>query len=385
LVPPNASSLARALVQVPSVNPALEAGGDGEAAVAFLAADWLDGWGFAVRVEEIAPGRFNVLASHQGGDGEVGPSLLFNGHLDTVGVANMTVPPFEGRVEAGRLIGRGACDMKGGVGALLAAAAALSATGHGGTLTVALTADEEYASLGMDAAVEGGLRADAAVVCEPTALAVMPAHKGFMWIDAAFRGRAAHGSRPDLGVDAARHAALYVAALDELAAELADRPAHPLLGHPSFHVGTIHGGSAPSVYPERCDLLLERRTLPEEDALEAEREFQSVLDSLARREPGLDATLTRGFHRPGTEVSADAPLVTGLLAAAAAEGVSGRVEGMSAWVDAALLNESGTPAVCFGPGSIALAHTANEWVPLHEVELCARILERFGGAFLGKG
>jgi acetylornithine deacetylase len=213
----------------------------------------------------------------------------------------------------------------------------------------------------------------------------MPAHKGFMWIDAAFRGRAAHGSRPDLGVDAARHAALYIAALDPLAAELADRPAHPLLGRPSFHVGTLHGGSAPSVYPERCDLLLERRTLPGENASEAEREFQVVLDALAGREPALDATLTRSFQRPGTEVPLDAPLVTGLLAAVAAEGIPARVEGMSAWVDAALLNESGTPAVCFGPGSIALAHTAEEWVPLDEVELCARVLERFGRGFLGVG
>src|SRR5690606_18271934 len=137
----------------------------------------------------------NVLARHASpSDPGRGPVLLLNGHLDTVGVAGMTVPPFEGRMEEGRLVGRGACDMKGGLGSLLSAAAALARTGHAGTLLVALTADEEHASLGMQALVEGGVRADAAVVCEPTSLAVMPAHKGFVWLGVRFRGRAAHGS-----------------------------------------------------------------------------------------------------------------------------------------------------------------------------------------------
>ena len=256
----NAPSLARALVRIPSVNPLLEAGGPGEAAAARRAAEWLEAWGFDTELTEIAPGRLNVVARHRSGaPGTGGRTLLFNGHLDTVGVAGMVVPPFAADVRDGRLYGRGSCDMKGGVGALLSAAASLARTGHAGTLIVALTADEEHASLGMQALVADGIRADGAVVCEPTELAVMPAHKGFVWLRAVFRGRAAHGSRPEVGIDAVRHAALYVAALEGLAQKLASTPPHPLLGRPSFHVGTIQGGAAASVYPESCEVVLERR------------------------------------------------------------------------------------------------------------------------------
>jgi len=380
----DAVSLARAMVRIPSVNPLLEPGGAGEREVAESAARWLARWGFEASTEEVAPGRFNVLARHpRDRSGASGPVLLLNGHLDTVGVENMSVPPFEGLVREDRLVGRGACDMKGGVAALLSAAAGLSRTGHGGEIVVALTADEEHASLGMQALVASGLRADAAVVCEPTSLAVMPAHKGFLWLRAIFRGRAAHGSRPDLGVDAIRHAALYLSGLEELAARLATGAPHPLLGHASFHVGTITGGSAPSVYPDRCEVVLERRTLPGEEMDEAERAFAEALGALASREGSMDAVLERTLARPGTEVASDAPLVRGLLAAAAAEGVEPRVKGMTAWVDAAYLNEAGIPAVCFGPGSIAQAHSADEWAPVIEIERCGRVLERFARAFLG--
>jgi acetylornithine deacetylase len=379
-----ALGLARALVRIPSVNPLLEAGGTGESGAARSAAAWLQGWGFESELEEVAPERFNVVARHPPEGARVpGRTLLFNGHLDTVGVSGMVVPPFAGDVRDGRLYGRGACDMKGGVAALLSASASLARTGHQGTLIVALTADEEHASVGMQALVAGGIRADAAVVCEPTELTVMPAHKGFVWLRVVFRGRAAHGSRPDVGIDAVRHAALYVAALDGLAQKLAGTPPHPLLGRPSFHVGTIQGGSAPSVYPGSCEVVLERRMLPGEDDADVEREFLAVLNALKEHVPEVDATLERTLSRPGTEVGVGAPLVRGLLGAAAAEGVEPRVEGMTAWVDAALLNEVGIPAVCFGPGSIAKAHSADEWAPVSEIEGCARILERFGRDFLG--
>ena len=377
-----ATALARALVRVPSVNPLLEEGGAGEEEVARLAARWLELWGFGVTLDEVAPGRFNVVARH----GRPGPVLLLNGHLDTVGVAGMTVPPFDGAVEDGRLLGRGACDMKGGVASLLAAAAALARDGHPGELVVALTADEEHASLGMQAVVASGLRADAAVVCEPTSLAVMPAHKGFVWIETVFHGRAAHGSRPDRGVDAVLHAGLYLAALAPRADALRAGPPHPLLGHPSFHAGTVRGGSAASVYPERCELVLERRTLPGETPAAVEAEFREVLDALRRRTEGMEAELRVGLARPGTEVGGDHPLVRGLLEACRSEGVEPRVEGMTAWVDAAFLNESGVPAVCFGPGTIGMAHAADESAPLDEIEACARVLEAFARRFLdGEG
>jgi acetylornithine deacetylase len=361
------------LVRVPSVNPTLAAGGAGEREIAGLAAGWLRGWGLETTVHEVAPERFNVVASL---DGE-GPTLLLNGHLDTVGVEGMTAPPFAASVEEGRLVGRGACDMKGGNAALLAVACRLAAGGPRPCLLVALTADEEHASVGMDAFVRSGARADLAVVCEPTGLAVMPAHKGFVWLRASFRGRAAHGSRPEQGIDAIRHAGLYLAALDRLAEDLASRPAHPLLGHGTFHAGTIQGGTAESVYPDSCTLVLERRTLPGEDTAAVVAEFQRALDGIAGSEPALDASLEVTLERPGTEVGRDAPLVRGLLGAAEASGVEPRVEPMTAWVDAAFLNEAGIPAVCFGPGDIAQAHSADEWCDVSQIRLCADVLERF--------
>jgi acetylornithine deacetylase len=376
-------ALTRAMVAVPSVNPCLEEGGAGEEALARQCGGWLGEWGYDVELSEVAPGRWNVVAK---GGGNSGPSLILNGHLDTVGVEGMTCSPFSGSLKDSRVWGRGACDMKGGLGIILATAAALAREEHPGELVVALTADEEHASVGMQAfsetiseTIEGPA---AAVVCEPTNLAVMPAHKGFLWVNAEFRGRAVHGSRPDEGVDAILHAGHFLAALSGLEARLRGREMHPLLKYPSFHAGTIEGGSAPSVYPHRCKLVLERRTLPGEEPQAIMDEFRGVLEELRERTQGLDAELTAELFRPGTEVPVESDLVQGLLAAIEVEGLERRVEAMTAWVDAAFLNEADIPAVCFGPGSIAHAHAAEEWVPVEEVVAGARILTRFTRDFL---
>lgn len=373
-------ALTQAMVAIPSVNPVLEEGGAGEEAMAHVCEGWLESWGFHVGVQEVAPGRYNVVAVHR--DNDPGAKLILNGHLDTVGVEGMTVPAFDGRISQEKVWGRGACDMKGGLAIILATAATLARDGHPGELVVALTADEEHASIGMQdfaAKVEG---ADGAVVCEPTSLAVMPAHKGFLWVEADFRGKAAHGSRPEEGVDAILHAGLFLAALKGLEGRIREGSRHLLLDFPSFHAGTIRGGSAPSVYPHDCHLVLERRTLPGEDPATIMAEFQEVLDRVTAETPWMDGSLKAGLFRPGTEVPVDSPLVQGLLGAATAEGVPGRVEAMTAWVDAAFLNEAGVPAVCFGPGSIAQAHAAQEWVPVAELVAGARILTRFARDFL---
>lgn len=371
----DAVALARVLVSIPSVNPRLEEGGAGEAAVARQCARWLEGWGFEVAVSEVEPGRSNLLARMGGGS----PRILLNGHLDTVGVGGMTLPPFDAGVAEGRLLGRGSCDMKGGVAAILSAAAALSRTGwEVGELLVALTADEEHASLGAMALVEAGLTADLAVVCEPTSLAVSPAHKGFEWVDVTVHGRAAHGSRPDRGVDAIRHASVLLATLDRLEGELQAREPHPLLGHGSIHAGTITGGRAPSVYPDLCAVTLERRLLPGEPAGTAVAEIQRLVEDVRRESlPELEVDVAGGLFRPGTEVPTDHPLVVGLRGALRRRGLPDPVEPMTAWVDAAVFNEAGIPAVCFGPGSIEDAHSADEWCPVSEIETCARVLEEW--------
>lgn len=366
--------LTRLLVSIPSVNPVLSEGGSGEAEIATKTAELLDEWGFDVRVKEVAPGRPNVIA-HLDGDG---PHLLLNGHLDTVGVDGMTIDPWSADLVGDRIVGRGSCDMKGGVAALMAAGRRLAVEGPRPRLTIALTADEEHASIGMADLVSGDEPvADLAVVCEPTDLTLMPAHKGFVWLDARFRGRAAHGSRPDAGVDAIRHAALYLAALDDHARELESRPAHPLLGHGSFHAGTISGGTAESIYPDHCALLLERRTMPHETAPDVLADFEAVLRRVASEESMLDPSLEITLARPGSDVPSDHPLVVGLLSAMAEEGLRAEVAGMTAWVDAAFLNEAGVPAVCFGPGSIEQAHTQDEWIEAAQIARCADVLERF--------
>ena len=366
-------ALTRSLVSTPSVNPQLEEGGSGEREAATLVAEWLDLWGLDTRITEISPNRFNVIAKL---DGE-GPTLLLNGHLDTVGVGGMIVPPFDAKVEGGRIWGRGSCDMKAGLAAILATTKRLVEEGPRPNLIVAMTADEEHASLGMYALVDSSPSADFAIVTEPTRLAVMPAHKGFLWVRAVFEGRAAHGSRPDLGIDAIRHAALYVGALDDYGDQLTSRPAHPLLKHGSVHAGTIQGGSAASVYPDLCEIVLERRTMPGEKPEKVLQEFQRILDELSEREEDLSASLEQMLERPGTEVPEDSRLVQGLLEAGQGHGIPPVVEGMTAWVDAALLNEIGIPAVCYGPGDIAQAHSADEWVELAQIEKCADVLESF--------
>ena len=374
-------SLTRALVSTPSVNPQLEEGGSGEQETAALVAEWLDSWGLDTRITEISPNRFNVVGKLEG----EGPTLLLNGHLDTVGVSGMTIPPFDAKIEGGRIWGRGSCDMKAGLAAILAATKRLTEEGPRPNLIVAMTADEEHASLGMYALADSSPSADLAIVTEPTCLAVMPAHKGFLWVRAVFMGRAAQGSRPDLGIDAIRHAALYVSALDDYGEQLTSRPAHPLLKHGSVHAGTIQGGSAASVYPDACEVVLERRTMPGERPEEVVQEFQRILDELSEREGDLSASLEQMLERPGTEVPEDSRLVQGLLKAGQEHGIPPAVEGMTAWVDAALLNEIGIPAVCYGPGDIAQAHSADEWVELAQIEKCADVLESFARDLVTQG
>lgn len=366
-------AIARLLVSTPSVNPTLAPGGAGEGRIAEVAAELLRAWGLEPEIREVAPGRMNVVATLEG----EGPTLLLNGHLDTVGVEGMTVDPFGAVLEGDRLVGRGSCDMKGGVASLLAATARLAASGPRPRVVVALTADEEHASVGMASFVETAPDADFAVVCEPTSLRVMPAHKGFVWIRATFRGRAAHGSRPDLGVDAIRHAGLYLAALDEYTTQLRSRPAHPLLEYGSFHAGTIRGGTAESVYPDACELLIERRTMPGEEPDTVVAEFERVLEQLRAREADVDARLDMTLARPGTEVDPESRLARGLLQAGRKHGVPPLVKGMTAWVDAAFLNEAGIPAVCYGPGSIEQAHTDDEWIDVGEIRTCTDVLETF--------
>jgi len=375
VAPGDAVALAAALVRVDSRNPSLVAGGPGEAPAARLLAEILRDWGLRVTVAEAAPGRPNVVA-RAGAARPGAPTLMFNGHLDVVGVEGMAHAPFDAERREGRLYGRGSADMKAGVAAMCAAAWRAARAGLGGEVIVAAVADEEFESLGTRALLAAGVRADAAVVTEPTRLAVCPAHRGFAWIEVTVRGRAAHGSRYDLGVDAIRHAALLMTELDALEAGELVRRTHPLLGRASLHAATIAGGTGWSTYPEACTLRVERRTLPGETSDDAVREVEEACARVRSRRPTFEASVQLdGGQRP-SDVAPDAPVARALRAALEAEGHPARVEGMSAWTDAALLNDAGIPAICFGPGDITLAHAAEEWVEVREIEQATAVLAR---------
>lgn len=369
----DAIALARELVRVDSRNPSLVAGAPGEREVARVLAEVLAAWGLRVEVREGAPGRPNVIA-RAGRTDRGARSLMFNGHLDVVGTEGMLHSAFGAVEHDGRLYGRGSADMKGGVAAMCAAAARAATAGLAGELVIAAVADEEYTSLGTRALVESGVRTHAAIVTEPTRLAIAPAHRGFVWLTVQLHGRAAHGSRYDLGVDAIRHAGLLLAELDALEEGELNGRTHPLLGHASLHASLIEGGTGMSTYPGRCTLRLERRTLPGEGAEDAVIEVRAACARVAQRRPDFSAEVTLDVAQGPSDVPADAPIVRTLAACLEESGESVRMEGMSAWTDAALLNDAGIPAICYGPGDITLAHAAEEWVETAEIERAAATL-----------
>lgn len=370
----NGVALARELIRVDSRNPSLVEGAPGEAAVAGVLASALREWGLGVVFQDAAPGRPNVIATIRGSGG--GRSLMFNGHLDVVGVEGMTHAPFDAFEKEGRIYGRGASDMKGGVAAMCAAAARLRGQLRG-DLVVAAVADEEWRSLGTSALLASGIRADAAIVTEPTRLKIMPAHKGFVWLEVRVHGRAAHGSRWDIGVDAIRQAGLMLAELDRIDGEDLPRRLHPLLGRPSLHAGSVEGGLGLSTYPDRCVVKIERRTIPGEKPDDARREIEDACAAVRARRPEFRADVSMLFAQPPSDVHPDAPVVRALADALRARGLSSEPAGMSAWTDAALLNQAGIPAVCFGPGDMGLAHAAEEYIEGQEVEQATETLVAF--------
>lgn len=368
----DAVALARALIRIDSRNPTLVPDAPGEGEVARTLASILDEWGFSVQLTDAAPGRPNVVARIGPSDA---PALMLNGHLDVVGVEGMVHEAFAAELRSGRIYGRGSADMKGGLAAMCAAATAVSRDSSS-QVVIAAVVDEEYESLGLRALLASGVRADVAIVTEPTRLAICPAHRGFAWIDVTLTGRAAHGSRYDLGVDAIMHAGLLLAELNMLEQTRDAGRRHPLLGRTSLHASTIHGGVGMSTYPERCELAIERRTLPGEDPALALREITDACERVRAQHPAFSAGVKLNTAQAPSDVAVDAPVVERLRSALEGEGMSVRIEGLSAWTDAALLNEAGIPAVCFGPGDISLAHAAEEFVPVAEIEQATRVLTR---------
>jgi acetylornithine deacetylase len=381
LLPPSwedVVSLLSALVAINSINPSLVPGAPGEREIAEYVAIWLRDAGLQIELVEASPGRPSVVARLPGARN--GRSLLLNAHLDTVGMAGMQ-DGLRPRVEGDRLYGRGAYDMKGSLAAIMLAVRSLARIGGaGGDVIVTAVADEEYASLGTEAVVRR-YSADAAIVTEPTGLELCTAHKGFAWIEVETIGKAAHGSKPELGVDAITHMGRVLIDIETLGHDLSERPGHRLLGTGSVHASLIEGGQELSSYPERCRLQLERRTIPGETRDTVRAEIIRLLSRREAEDPRFSAVENVFFWRDPFEVAEDAPIVR-VVSDLAAEvlGTPPRIYGDTPWMDAAILSAAGISTVVFGPGGMG-AHGVVEYSFISEVVSCAEILARTALSF----
>ena len=304
-------------------------------------------------------------------------------HSDTVGVEGME-DPFSGAVRDGRLYGRGAYDMKGGLAACLGALKACRDAGLRlrGDLVICAAADEETESLGISDLLEV-VHTDAAIVTEPTELDVYVAHKGFCWIEVETRGRAAHGSRYQDGVDANLRMGRFLAELERLEQAVRSRQPHPLLGPPSLHAAVLRGGSGLSTYAASCILQIERRTLPDETPASVLAEIEAILGKLRSADPSFEGSARLLLSRPSLEGTPQSPIARTVIAAAAHRlGRAPGIGGAAYWMDAALIAAKGIETVVIG-GSGAGAHAAVEWADLESVESLAAILADSAVAYCG--
>jgi len=369
----NTAKLLCELIALPSVNPAFLPAGDawaGEERVADFVAVTAARAGLEIELEKVLPGRFNLIA-HLRPTGRATKTILLAPHLDTV-------PPwdesqFVPRQEGDRLYGRGACDTKGSVASMLSSVIAVANSKRRPRETEIIFAglvDEENAQAGSRALARSRLKADLAIVGEPTSCQIVTAHKGNIWLEIETHGRSAHGSRPELGRNAVHAMARIVDALETEYAATLRRRRHSLLGHATINVGTICGGTQPNIVPDACTITIDRRTLPGETEAGARREIQSFL---ARKK--LKATFSMARQSPCSpmETNTRLPMVQQFLRSARQR----KPVGVNYFCDAAILAEGGIPSVVFGPGDIAHAHTPDEWISLRSLERATAMLVRF--------
>ncbi|MEI8043558.1 MAG: M20 family metallopeptidase [Verrucomicrobiota bacterium] len=368
--------LLRELIALPSVNPAFLPADDpraGEQRVAdFLAATAAQA-GLDVEFQPVAPGRSNLLA-RLSPRGKVRQRLLLAPHMDTVNAADGQFVPVK---RGGRLHGRGACDTKGSVAAMLTALCELAGAGQRPAdteIVFAALVDEEHGQAGSRALVAGGLRASLAIVGEPTCLQVVSAHKGTLWMKLETRGKSAHGSWPELGRNAVHEMARVVDLLETTYARELRRRRHPLLGCATVSVGAIRGGTQPNIVPDRCTILIDRRTLPGETEAGVRRELDAVL---RRKNLAVAYVHDKLPHCPPMETDPRLPLVARFLNSVGQR----KAAGVRYFCDASVLGHGGIPSVVFGPGDIAQAHTADEWISLSSLERGKDLLLQFLQSF----
>jgi acetylornithine deacetylase len=378
---PSLTQLLADLVRLPSVNPMgrtdLPADILYESRVTAYLEQRLRDLGCSPRRQPVLPGRDNLVTVYEP---PTPPPLtvIFEAHQDTVPVDAMTVEPFGAKVEGGRLYGRGACDVKAGGVVMLAAFARLVKERPAGSARVILanTVDEEHSFYGVQELVKQGVKADCAIVAEPTLLNIVRAHKGVVRWQVETAGRACHSSRPEQGVSAIYRMARLVTAIEAYAEQLRQRPADPVLGPRTASVGRITGGVSPNTVPDVCRIDVDRRLVSGETAAAAAADLEAFLKAA----PGVDFpfTMTQSHAAclPLTPTNSG-ELVTRL--GGVIDSVVGKheVHVVPYGTDASTISHAGTPAVVFGPGDIAQAHTKDEWIDLAQLEPAAEILFRF--------
>ncbi len=376
----------RELVACDSINPAFHTAdgepGRGEAEIVRRLEAFLAEMGLETHVHDAAPGRPSVVGVLRGSGG--GRSLMLNGHVDTVGPGKME-SPFSPRLEDGRLYGRGAYDMKGGVAACLGAARALAASGArlAGDLVVALVADEEVASLGTQD-IARRYSVDGAVVTEPTELGLCLAHKGFTWVRIRTRGFAYHGSMWQQGVDANLRMGAILGRLAPLVKRLQGQEGHALVGPPSLHAPLLSGGAGPSIYSPECTLQLERRTIPGETPEQVMTEVRDLVAGLDDEIPADDVTVEEVLSREPFEADPDGAVARLVDEAHGRRtGDAPEVTGAPFWTDAAILSSAGADTVLYGPAGTG-AHADVEWVDVESVMTCAQVLADVASRYCGE-
>lgn len=360
----DAVRLTAALVAIDSVNPGLVPGARGEGEVVALLRARLAAAGFttALVTPPGRPDRPSLVAVPPGPDDR--PTVVLTGHLDTVGTDGMA-DPFTPRTDGDRLVGRGACDMKGGVAAIVVAAEQLARSGCPVRPVLVLVADEEDLSLGTEAVLDAlpglGVRPDVALVAEPTWLARTTSLRGYALVEVVLTGRAAHSSQPAEGVNAVAHLGRLLAAVEERGREVA-------AGGGSLLVTVAGGGESPFVLARQARAVLERRTVPGEDASDALAEAQRLVDDLRREDPDVDARLTLLVAREAWRLDDDGPAAALAAALDTALGDAAAREPFEApyWMEAPLWQAAGVPALVCGPAGGGL-HAADEWVDLRQV------------------
>ena len=360
------------LVQTDSRNPSMVADAPGEEYIGSVLADLMLEMGLKVTTNELAPGRVNVVGTLPG-TGK-GRSLILNGHMDTVGVDEME-NPFSGFIEEGRLYGRGSQDMKGSLSAMLGSIKALVDDGISlaGDVILTAVADEENQSMGTIELVKS-LKADAAIVTEPTDLQVVSAHRGWIWYEVEVEGKAAHGSRFQDGKDAVLLMGRFLVELEKFSAELIQREGHHLTGPPSIHTSLIKGGSDMCTYPPRCTVSIERRTVSGESEPQVTQEIQRIINKLMEEDPDYSARIKLIAERSALDTDPNSGIMRALKEAYQnQQGKPAQITGAAYWTDAALLAEAGMESVLIGPAGAGL-HSAVEWVDLESVYDLAEIL-----------